>query len=364
MLWSVIILAAFLLAVFCFIYLAWRLTGVFSYERRAKSFFVGLGIVIAFFIVLVLLWDTVNAITVIFHFAFFGLICDFVFFIVAKLFDKIPSKAFKAALPTSLAALYLIVAWFMLHGVWQTNYELSTDKNVGSLRVIQFADSHIGTTFSGEELSEYIERMNGLNPDVILITGDFVDDDTSKKDMIDACKSLGRAKTEFGVYFSFGNHDKGYYSSERRGYGKDDLVYELEKNGVTVLEDEAVLLDDRFYIVGRKDVSENLLGNGRLSADNLLEGLDREKYIIVMDHQPADYENESESAADLVLSGHTHGGQMFPIMFIDKFLGINDFIYGHKRINNTDFIVSSGIADWALMFRTGSKSEFNVIDIE
>lgn len=364
MLWSVIILAALLLAVFCFIYLAWRLTGVFSYERRVKSFFIGLGIVVAFFIVLVLLWDTVNAITVIFHFAFFGLVCDLIFFIVAKLFDKRPSKAFKVALPTSLAVLYLIVAWFMLHGVWQTNYELSTDKNVGSLRVIQFADSHIGTTFSGEELSEYIERMNELNPDVLLITGDFVDDDTSKKDMIDACKSLGRAKTEFGVYFSFGNHDKGYYSSERRGYGKDDLVYELEKNGVTVLEDEAVLLDDRFYIVGRKDVSENLLGNGRLSADKLLEGLDREKYIIVMDHQPADYENESESAADLVLSGHTHGGQMFPIMFIDKFFGINDFIYGHKRINNTDFIVSSGIADWALMFRTGSKSEFNVIDIE
>ena len=67
---------------------------------------------------------------------------------------------------------------------------------------------------------------------------------------------------------------------------------------------------------------------------------------------------------DLVLSGHTHGGQLFPFNNLGKWLGFNDAIYGYERLDNTDFIVTSGISDWELLFKTGCRSEFVVIDIK
>ena len=90
---------------------------------------------------------------------------------------------------------------------------------------------------------------------------------------------------------------------------------------------------------------------------------DPEKYIIVLDHQPSDYENEAETAADLVVSGHTHGGQLIPITYVGEWLGMNDRTYGYERRNNTDFIVTSGIADWEMDFKTGTISEYVIITV-
>ena len=204
--------------------------------------------------------------------------------------------------------------------------------------------------------------MQKLNPDVVLITGDFVDDDTSKEDMIKACKALGTLNTKYGVYFAFGNHDKGYYPPENRGYDGNDLINELEKNGVTVLQDESVLVDNRFYIVGRQDRSEVEKGGTRSDMSTLVKNLDSSKYIIVMD-QPNDYNNELNANVDLVLSGHTHGGQLLPINKIGQWIGANDKTYGIEKRNNTNFIVTSGISDWAVKFKTGCKSEYVVVDI-
>ena len=76
-----------------------------------------------------------------------------------------------------------------------------------------------------------------------------------------------------------------------------------------------------------------------------------------------DYDAEAEAGADLVLSGHTHGGQMLPINRIGEWIGANDFTYGYERIDSTDFIVTSGISDWAIDFKTGCRSEYVVIEI-
>lgn len=78
----------------------------------------------------------------------------------------------------------------------------------------------MGTTFDGKGLEKYVEEMQQTNPDVVVITGDFVDDDTSKQDMIDACHALSKLNPTYGVYFVFGNHDKGYYDPEYRGYDR------------------------------------------------------------------------------------------------------------------------------------------------
>ena len=87
------------------------------------------------------------------------------------------------------------------------------------------------------------------------------------------------------------------------------------------------------------------------------------KYVITINHQPNDYKNEMNNT-DLVLSGHTHGGQLFPLGQIGILLGSNNKIYGIERRENTTFIVNSGISDWAIKFKTGTVSEYVVIDIK
>ena len=104
-------------------------------------------------------------------------------------------------------------------------------------------------------------------------------------------------------------------------------------------------------------------GGKRKSMNELMRQTDGGKYVIVADHQPTDYDNQAESGADLVLSGHTHGGQLFPFNQVGKWIGANDLVYGHERRKNTDFIVTSGISDWAIKFKTGTRSEYVIINV-
>jgi predicted MPP superfamily phosphohydrolase len=134
----------------------------------------------------------------------------------------------------------------------------------------------------------------------------------------------------------------------------------LKENGVHVMGDSCQLVDDRLYIAGRLD---SMLSD-RKSMDELIEGTDDSKYTIVLDHEPNAYDEEASSAADLVVSGHTHGGQLFPFNEVGVIFGANDRTYGYERRNGTDFIVTSGISDWALKFKTGTKSEYVIINIK
>ncbi|MBQ2118628.1 MAG: metallophosphoesterase, partial [Clostridia bacterium] len=111
-------------------------------------------------------------------------------------------------------------------------------------------------------------------------------------------------------------------------------------------------------LIGRRDRSMR----ERASAEALTAGLDRGRFSILLDHQPNDYENEA-GRADLVLSGHTHGGHIFPAGQIGELLGANDLTYGLEEREGTTFIVTSGISGWAIPFKTGTRSEFAVIDV-
>ena len=211
---------------------------------------------------------------------------------------------------------------------------------------------------NGDKFIEYIEKINETNPDIVVVTGDFIDDDTKEKDMIKGCIGLGKLKTKYGVYFIYGTHDKGYFTY--RSY--DDKVFreELKKNGVTILEDELYKVSDYIYLVGRQDKSEV----SRKSIDELVKYIDKEKYTIDLNHQPNDYENEEKAGIDLVLSGHTHGGQFFPIGQLGTLVGANNSFYGLTKRGNTNFIVNSGMGDWAIKFKTGTIAEYGVIDIK
>ena len=308
-----------------------------------------------------------NAIIILLHLTVFWGVAELIQRAVQKRRAQPLRRYYAGAAAVLFTALYLGVGWVQANHVWQTDYTVTTEKNVGSLRVALLADSHVGTTFDGEGLNVHIARMQAQQPDVVVIAGDFVDEDTSKADMIAACRALGQLDTPYGVYFAFGNHDKGLYSDGGRGYTGDDLIAELQKNGVTVLQDESVLLDGRFYLVGRQDASEELdFGRSRAKIADLISELDEDKFSIVLDHQPRDYNAEADAGADLVLSGHTHGGQLIPLVQIMGWFHAagDDRIYGTEQRENTDFIVTSGISDWAIKFKTGCRSEYVIVDIQ
>ena len=292
------------------------------------------------------------------HLALIWALCDLVTFIHRKRRRSWSSRYVTGVVAVLITAGYLGAGWFFAHHVYETDYRLKTKKQFeqSPLRVAMFADSHLGVTLDGEEFAQQMKRVDAQSPDVIIIAGDFVDDDTKRSDMVRACEALGEMSAKYGVIYADGNHDAGYGNG--RDFTINDLYDELENNGVRILRDEVFEAED-VNIIGRKDHHDE----DRLSAKQLMDQVDKEKYTIFIDHQPRDYDAESAAGADLVLSGHTHGGHIFPSGLVGLAMGFNDKIYGKEVRGDTAFIVTSGISGWAIPFKTGCISEYVIIDI-
>ena len=311
----------------------------------------------AYLVTLLLGMSTFNVVLLLLHLVVFWLLCDLGWWIAEKIRKKKPRRYYAGIAAIALTVIYMGAGWFFAHHVFVKEYHLTTEKEVGRLCVVQITDSHLGVTLSGEDFAREMEKVQSQNPDLVVITGDFVDDDSSKEDMLTACEALGELKTTYGVYFIYGNHDDGYF---RKGtFTPAELQKALIDNGVVILEDETVLIDNRFYLVGRKDRS----ARDRLSMEELTRDLDPAKYTLVLDHQPTDFEAQTEAKADLVLSGHTHGGHIFPTGLVGVWFGGNDLCYGMEVRESSTFIVSSGISGWAMPFKTGCISEIVVIRV-
>lgn len=366
--WMFILLALFVGFILGVVYLVSRFAKFSVIQkaaggRKAIRFVLGAVCVIPPLFAAAMLIGTINAAMIVIHLTVFWMLCDMIGRLVEKRRKEKFARYYAGICALLISAVYLSCGWYLAHHVSRTAYTLETDKMVGSFRIVLFADSHVGNTFSGEGFLKHIKAIQSENPDIVVITGDYVDDDTTKEDMIAACKALGSLETRYGVYYVFGNHDKGYYDPGYRGYSGDDLIAELEKNHVTVLQDDTVLIDDRFYLIGRLDRSAEWEG-GRASMEELTMNLESGKYSIVLDHQPHDYAEQTAAGVDLVLSGHTHGGQLFPFNYMGQWMGIDDKSYGLEKRENTNFIVTSGIANWAIKFKTGCKSEYVVVDVQ
>ena len=333
------------------------------FKHKVVKIAVGMVLFSSFFVILFYFLGFMNAVICLFYLTCIWIICDAVFWEIQK-FCKCSFQSYYAGgLAIFLSVLYLANGWYQAHYVSATSYQLYSDKLSFPLRIIQFADAHIGTTFSGAEFSKYVQQMQKYNPDMVLIVGDFVDNDTSKQNFLNALDALSHLKTTYGTFFVLGNHDISSNGEAFRGFSNQELINEIKKRGIFVLQDESILIDDKFYLIGRKDAYENRRGRDRKSIFSLVKNLDKSKYMIVMDHQPNDYANEQAAEVDLVVSGHTHGGQLFPFNYVSLWAGINDEIYGYEKRGQTDFIVTSGISDWRVKFKTGCKSEFVVIDV-
>jgi len=311
------------------------------------------------FLIGVAIFAPIAMVVVILHLILVWALCDLVGYVVQKLRKQSFKRYYQGAFAILLTAVYLAMGWYNAHHIVQTNYTFQTEKLLGrdSLRIVLIADSHLGEVLTSEKFVEELKNIQAAQPDLVVICGDYVDDDTTKADILLATKALGELESTYGTYYVFGNHDKGYMRS--RDFTADELRSTLTENGITILQDDALLIDDSFYLIGRQDRSEH----SRASIAELTADLDPSKYTVVLNHQPNDYDNEAASGVDLVLSGHTHGGHIFPVGEIGLLIGANDKIYGAEQREKTNFVVTSGISGWGVPFKTFAISEYVVIDI-
>lgn len=233
------------------------------------------------------------------------------------------------------------------------HYDIQVEKsNLYSkeLSIVLVSDLHLSTLVTNKRLAFLIDKINTLSPDLVLIAGDIIDEDITpfvEENMVETFKKL---KPKIGTYAVPGNHD--YY-----GGHLDLLVEHLTEADIHILLDEKVLVENSFYIVGRKD----LASKNRLELHDLLIDIDHTKPIILLDHQPYRLDIPTSLGVDLQVSGHTHRGQFKPNHLITRKLYELDWGYLQKNLSH--FVVSSGFGTWGPPIRTGNPSEIVSINV-
>lgn len=218
-----------------------------------------------------------------------------------------------------------------------------------SLRIVMASDMHFGTLSGKRHASRLVETINKQNPELVMFAGDIVDDDPKPFIEKNMGEMIEKINSPLGVFAVLGNHD--YYGKE-----VPLLLSEMKKRNVHMLLDETVTVDD-FYIIGRKDYSDKT----RLHLEELTKSLDKEKLMILIDHQPHELELSKNLGIDISLSGHTHRGQMSPNHLITK--KVFELDYGYKLKDKMHAFVSSGFGFWGAAVRIGSRSEIFIIDV-
>lgn len=361
--WAAIMLFMVVMGLAGFVFVVSRITRFSFLQKRfgkKMRYLVSFGM-LALVLLGIFLWGSLWDVMIVFmHLLVFWLLADGIFACAAKLRKKKFERYWAGMIAIVVTVVYIGSGIYCALHVFRTEYAVDVEAELGedAFRIVGFSDSHMGTTFHANQWPEYVERMNQENPDIVVIVGDFVDDGSSYEDMVRSCEAMADLKTKYGVYFVFGNHDCGYYAG-RRGYGKAELVENLQKNNVIILEDEVVPVTGNLLLCGRQDSQQR----NRKNMQQLSLEYETENCVIVLDHEPNDYAEEAAAGVDLVLSGHTHGGQFIPINRAGEWMGLNDMTYGIAKDGRTNFIVSSGIADWAFKIKTGCISEYFVVDI-
>jgi predicted MPP superfamily phosphohydrolase len=220
--------------------------------------------------------------------------------------------------------------------------------NLKSLNIVAASDIHLGTIVGRHRIDDIVKKINGLNPDLVLLPGDIVDEDVTPVIKQNLGEALLQIDARFGVYAATGNH-------EHIG-GVDKACEYLENHNIEVLRDKSVKVADSFYIIGREDLTSNRFGGSpRKDLKKLMAEVDRSYPVIVMDHQPFNLAESSLEGIDLQLSGHTHNGQLWPLNYIVD--AIYELSWGYKKIANTHFYVSNGVGTWGPPVRIGNRPE-------
>ena len=255
-----------------------------------------------------------------------------------------------------------------------TDYQVSVDKRAGELeelKVVLTADLHLGYNIGCRQMEDMVEKINRENPDLVVIAGDIFDNEYEALDDPDRlAEILGGISSRYGVYACYGNHDiqekilAGFTFGGKGGKKESDPRMDdfLEKAGITLLQDEGVLIDDSFYLFGRADAGKP--GRGitvRKTPEEITADMDLTKPVLVLDHEPKELQELADAGVDVDLGGHTHDGQMFPGNIVMKFLWENPC--GYLKKDQMHSIVTSGAGLFGPNMRVGTKAEICVVDI-
>ncbi len=215
--------------------------------------------------------------------------------------------------------------------------------------IAQITDLHLGPMLRTEFIQQIVSRVNGLDADLIAITGDLVDGTVDHlRDMV---ASLSRLRARHGVFFVTGNHE--YYS------GVDEWIAEIRRLGITVLRNERVSIgtpESSFDLVGVDDAHAHQFGNGHgQDVARAVRGRDPKREAVLLAHQPRTVFEAVRHGIGLQLSGHTHGGQLWPFGLLVRLQ--QPVVKGLAKIESVWLYVSSGTGYWGPPMRLGAPAE-------
>ncbi|HEY0127185.1 MAG TPA: metallophosphoesterase [Blastococcus sp.] len=230
------------------------------------------------------------------------------------------------------------------------------DPALDGLRIVTFSDGHLSATYGGRRFERLVELVNEQRPDVVAIVGDLVDGDVSE--LREEAAPLADLVSEQGVFFVTGNHE---YFVDTNAW-----LRHLPTLGVDVLRNERVAIGrggasfDLAGIDDRTAASSGLPGHGA-NLDAALDGRDDGVPVVLMAHQPVQVEQAVAAGVDLQLSGHTHGGQLWPFDYVIKL--DQPSVEGLSRHGDTQLYVTSGAGYWGPPMRIGARPEVTVVEL-
>ncbi len=253
------------------------------------------------------------------------------------------------AVATSLNARAIYEATFIKHEV----VNIKLNKLNKSYKIVQISDIHIGGLIDANFIQKIVDKINTIKPDLVVITGDLVDINLEKADAsLNIFKDL---ESQYGTYFIVGNHE--YY------HGIENIIKKVKSLGIRVLENENVYIGAEskgFNLAGVYDVMGYRTNTYLPDISKALEGK-KEAPTVLLAHQPRFIE-EVTSGVDLMLSGHTHGGQIYPFRFLVKL--VQPYISGlHQHNKDLQIYVNKGTGFWGPPMRLGSSAEITEIII-
>jgi predicted MPP superfamily phosphohydrolase len=236
-----------------------------------------------------------------------------------------------------------------------TPYAIEIPKKSSSretLRIVFASDFHLGDLTAPGFMAGFVDEVNALHPDLILIGGDVTEGDRRGEGAEIFASEFRRLRATYGVFGVLGNHE---------GFGGGNRDAFFAQSGITLLKDEVRNMGGAFLLAGRLDGGRRNQAAGRKSITDLLRGAPDNLPLILVDHRPTDLEAVSRTQVDIQFSGHTHNGQLFPVNFITS--RQYELTWGYMKKGNTHFVVSCGVQLWGPRVRTAGVSEIVLADV-